>query len=95
MEQASARPYLLTFAALLVLTGATVAIAHVHLGALNLPVALAIAGAKALLVLLVFMHVRNQTRLVVAYVAGGLFWLGILLVLTLSDYLTRGAFGFP
>jgi len=41
------------------------------------------------LVVLFFMHVRYSTRLTWAVVVGGVFWLGILLALTLSDYLTR------
>jgi len=36
------------------------------------------------------MHVKYSTRLTWAVVAGSIFWLGILLVLTMSDYLTRG-----
>ena len=44
------------FIALLVLTGVTVAAAHVDLGNLNLYVALAIAVTKATLVVLFFMH---------------------------------------
>jgi len=52
--------------------------------------ALAIAVFKATLVVLFFMHVKYSTRLTWAVVAGGIFWLGILLVLTMGDYLTRG-----
>jgi caa(3)-type oxidase subunit IV len=36
------------------------------------------------------MHVKYSTRLTWAVVVGSLFWLGILLALTLGDYLTRG-----
>ena len=45
---------------------------------------------KATLVVLFFMHVKESTRLTWAVVAGSLFWFGILIVLTMSDYLTRG-----
>ena len=51
--------------------------------------ALVIAVVKATLVILFFMHVWHSTRLTWVVVGGGLFWLGILLALTLSDYLTR------
>jgi len=44
---------------------------------------------KAVLVILFFMHVKYSTRLTWAVVVGSVFWLGILLVLTMSDYLTR------
>jgi hypothetical protein len=34
--------------------------------------------------------VKYSTRLTWAVVVGSIFWLGILLALTMSDYLTRG-----
>jgi cytochrome c oxidase subunit 4 len=87
------RNYIVVFAALMVLTVITVAVAFVDLGVLNDIVMLAIAVTKAVLVILIFMHVRYATRLTALTVAGGFVWLGILLVLTLQDYLSRGAFG--
>jgi cytochrome c oxidase subunit 4 len=81
--------YYLIFAALMVGTAITVGVAFVDLGAMNTVVALAIACTKATLVVLFFMHVKYSTRLTWAVVAGSVFWLGIMLALTLSDYLTR------
>jgi cytochrome c oxidase subunit 4 len=52
-------------------------------------VALTIAVLKATLVVLFFMHVKYSTRLTWAVVLGSIFWLGIMFVLTMSDYLTR------
>jgi cytochrome c oxidase subunit 4 len=83
------RIYYLIFAALMIGTYSTVHVAFFDLGALNTIVALAIAVIKATLVVLFFMHVKYSTRLTWAVVAGGVFWLGILLALTFSDYLTR------
>jgi cytochrome c oxidase subunit 4 len=83
------RIYYLVFAALMAFTAITVAAAFVDLGPLNAATALAIAVTKATLVVLYFMHVRYSTRLTWLVVLGGVFWLGILLVLTFSDYLTR------
>jgi cytochrome c oxidase subunit 4 len=83
------RVYYLIFAALMVGTYLTVQAAFVDLGAWNTVVALAIACAKAALVVLFFMHVKYSTRLTWAVVVGSVFWLGILLALTFSDYLTR------
>jgi cytochrome c oxidase subunit 4 len=77
------------FVALMVLTALTVGAAFVDLGPLNTPVALTIAVIKAVLVILFFMHVWYSTRVTWVVVASGFFWLGILLVLTLSDYLSR------
>jgi cytochrome c oxidase subunit 4 len=56
---------------------------------MNTVVALAIACFKALIVVLFFMHVKYSTRLIQLTVIAGLYWMGILFVLTFSDYLTR------
>jgi len=82
--------YFAVFIALIVLTAVTTLVAFVDLGPLNTVVALVIAFTKAILVALYFMHVRYSSRLTQIIVAGGLFWLGIMIALTLSDYLTRG-----
>ena len=83
------RTYYLIFAILMLCTAATVLIAFVDLGPLNTVAALTIAVFKAVLVILFFMHVKYSTRLTWAVVIGSVFWLGILLTLTMSDYLTR------
>ena len=64
-------------------------LAFLDLGPFNTVAALVIAVFKATLVVLFFMHVKYSTRLTWAVVVGSVFWLGILLVLTMSDYLTR------
>ena len=87
--------YVLIFAALMVLTVVTWLVAQVDLGAANDAVALAIAVTKAVLVVLFFMHVRHSTRLTAITVVGSFFWLAILLLITLSDYWTRGLVGIP
>ena len=83
------RVYYLIFAILMVCTALTVGIAFVDLGPLNIVAALAIAVFKATLVVLFFMHVKYSTRLTWAVVVGSVFWLAILIVLTMGDYLTR------
>ena len=87
------RTYLAIFAALMVLTALTTAVAFVDLRAASTFVAIAIAILKATLVVLYFMHVRYSTRLTSLAVVAGVFWLIILFVLTLSDYETRGWLG--
>jgi cytochrome c oxidase subunit 4 len=52
-------------------------------------VAVAIATAKAILILLYFMHIRYSRPLTWAVAGAAFFWLFILFGLTLSDYLTR------
>jgi cytochrome c oxidase subunit 4 len=83
------RLYYTVFGLLMLCTYLTVQAAFIDLGVLNTVVALAIAVFKATIVVLFFMHVKYSTRLTWAVVLGSIFWLGILIVLTLSDYLTR------
>lgn len=82
--------YLGIFAALMVLTIITVAVAWVDLGSLNIMVALGVAVVKATLVVLYFMHVKYSSKLTWIVIGAGVFWLAILLGLTMADYLTRG-----
>ena len=91
----SIRTYALVLLALLVLTAVTTLVAFVDLGEFSVVVALAIAVCKMLLVALFFMHVRHSTKLTKLVVLGGLLWLVILLMLTLSDFTTRGWIGVP
>ena len=83
------RTYYIIFAVLLVCTYLTWQVAYFDLGALNTVAALTIAVFKATLVVLFFMHVKYSPRLTWAVVIGSVFWLGILLSLTLTDYVTR------
>ena len=82
--------YYAVFAALIVGTLLTYAAARVDMGALNNVVMLTIACAKALAVVLYFMHVRWSSRLTWVVVASGFFWLLILFSITMTDFLTRG-----
>jgi cytochrome c oxidase subunit 4 len=83
------RVYYTIFAILMFCTYLTVQIAFFDLGPLNTIAALGIACFKATIVMLFFMHVKYSTRLTWAVVLGSIFWFGILIVLTMSDYLTR------
>lgn len=85
-----ARTYLVVFAVLMALLVATVAGSFMPLGPLHLPVALAIAAAKAILIVLYFMHVRYSNRLTWVFASAAFVWLAILLVFSLSDYFSRG-----
>jgi len=83
------RTYALAFAALVALTFGTVSLSFLRLGPWHLAVGSAIGAAKVGLVALFFMHlVRSPGRTWLA--AGlGLFWLGILITLMMTDYLAR------
>jgi cytochrome c oxidase subunit 4 len=86
----SRRSYMLTYLALLALTAATTGIAFIDLGPFNTVMAVGIAGAKALLIALFFMHLIASPALTRVIAIGALIWLMILLSLTLGDYFTRG-----
>lgn len=88
-DEFSSAIYYRVFAGLIALLVLTVAAATLDLGAWNVPVALAIAGAKAALVMVYFMHLRTTTWLVRIWSMAGVAWLVILFTLTLSDYFTR------
>jgi cytochrome c oxidase subunit IV len=84
------KTYLYVFAALISLTVFTTGIAYVDLGPFSVVVAMTIAVVKMLLVALFFMHLRYGTNLMKVVVVAGLLWLGILMALTMSDFVTRG-----
>lgn len=81
--------YLGVWVALMVLLAITVGAAFIHMGPLNLTVALLIAFVKTALVILVFMHVKVSSRLVKIFVVASFVWLGIMFVFTFADYTTR------
>ncbi len=86
------RTYYTVFAALIALTLLTVGAGFLDLGPWHTLVGLGFGAAKASLVVLIFMHLWYSLRpqpLLWITIAAGLFWLGIMIVLTLSDYLTR------
>ncbi len=81
--------YAVILTCLVIGTVLTWSIAKINLGIWNPVVALTIAVAKAVLVILFFMHVRYSSKLTKVTVAAGFFWLLILITLSLSDYLSR------
>ena len=87
--------YVKVFAALLVGTAITVSVAFLNLGPFNNVVALGIAGIKATIVILFFMHAKYSTRLTKLVIVSGFFWLLILIAFTLADFGSRGWLGFP
>lgn len=85
----SIKPYLYTFGALLVLLVLTVETARHDLGWFNFPMTMLIATAKAALILWIFMGLKKSTSLTRLFASLGFLWLGIMLLLTAADYLTR------
>src|SRR5207248_11624216 len=93
----SSKLYFLIFFALIVGTVVTALVARVDLGTYrgidaNTVVALFIATCKASLVVLVFMHVKyTSEKMTKAILIAAVFWLILLLVLSLTDYSSRFA----
>jgi cytochrome c oxidase subunit 4 len=76
--------------ALLAGTTLTVAAAFIDLGPFNTIVALTIATIKATLVVLFFMHVKyTHEKLTGLVIVSAIFFLFILLALSMADYTTR------
>jgi cytochrome c oxidase subunit IV len=89
----SPKLYLGIFAALMVCTALTVYAATVDLNqyfrGLNVIVALAIATFKASLVVLFFMHGKYSPKRTQLIILCSVFWLAIMLFMTMSDYVSR------
>ena len=80
------RTYFSVFLVLLAGTALTTWVSTLDLGPFNNAAALSIAGTKAALVILFFMHVRYQSRLIWIFAAAGFLWLLIFIALILADY---------
>lgn len=77
------------FAVLLLITLIIVLTSYIPLGPLNPILVIGGAFVKAALVIWFFMHVRSQSRLIQATIVSGFFILGVLTVLSGSDYISR------
>jgi cytochrome c oxidase subunit 4 len=84
------KTYFAIFGALMGGTALTVFVAFQDLGPMNTVVALTIAGIKALLVVLWFMHVKYSSRLTWIFAVAGFLWLLLMIGLTMADFDTRG-----
>jgi cytochrome c oxidase subunit IV len=91
----SIKTYLLVFAALLVGTALTVLAAEFDLGPFNNVVALGIAGTKATIVGLYFMHLRHSTKMTILTAIAGVFWLILMIGMFMLDYGSRIASVLP
>ena len=80
---------LVIFALLLLITLTMVLTSYVNLGVGNSVIVIGGAVLKAALVILFFMHMKSQSRLIQATVASGLFILLVLVVMSGSDYISR------
>jgi cytochrome c oxidase subunit 4 len=86
---------LLVYAALLFLTAITVGAAFLDMSFLNTPVALGIASVKALLVMYFFMELRHSPKINWVVMGSSFVFLAVMIMLTMSDILSRGWLGVP
>ena len=84
------KSYIGIFLTLMILTAVTVWAAFIDMGPLNTVVALTIACIKAFLVVIFFMHIKKSEKLIWLFIGLGIYWLGIMLLFTFTDYATRG-----
>jgi len=86
----SAKVYFTVWAALMCLTVTTAAVSYLDLGAFSIVLALIIATVKGSLVVLFFMHAKYiNVKATLLVILAGFFWLAILLLMTMSNYVTR------
>ncbi len=86
----SGKIYFTVWAVLMCLTVTTAAVSYLDLGAFSIVVALIIATLKGSLVVLFFMHAKYiNVKATLLVILAGFFWLIILLLMTMTDYITR------
>jgi cytochrome c oxidase subunit 4 len=85
----SPKVYAVIFSSLMIGTAITVWAAFQNFGKFNIVIALVIASIKATLVVLYFMHARYSPKRTQLVIICSVFWLAIMLALTLADYDTR------
>lgn len=83
------RTYLLVWVALVVLLGITVGASYLPLGAWGTAVSMGIAGIKALLVGVFYMHLNESEPRIRFFSVASLAWLVAMFGLTLTDLFSR------
>jgi len=83
------RTYFRVFIALIILTGVTIGVSFIDLGGFNMVTALIIAGAKASLVAMFFMHLLYDRKMNLAIFLTAILFLVIFIVFTMFDTMNR------
>lgn len=83
------RTFLLVLAGLIVLTLISVAVTKIYLGTLTVFIALFIAAVKSTFVLRVFMHLKFENKMFTIMVIAVMLLIGVVIFITLLDYLFR------
>lgn len=80
---------IMVYVAVIGLTVVSVAVSSIGLGKFGLPFQLGIGTIQAALVGYHFMHLKQGDRVVILTALASLFWMGILFILFMADYMTR------
>lgn len=83
------RTFLFVLVGLIALTLTSVTVTRISLGTMTVAVALIIAAVKSTFVLWIFMHVKFESKLILFAVIGVTLLIGVLILITLLDYLNR------
>lgn len=83
------RTFLFVLAGLIILTIISVAVTKIHLGTLTVFIALLIAAVKSAFVLRIFMHLKFENKMFTIMVLGVIALIGVVIFITLLDYLYR------
>lgn len=86
----SAKQYFLAYVVLMGLLLANVLIGFIHVGWVNVFIAVTIATIQACIIALLLMHGLYEKSLVHLVMGGAILWFLILVTLTMTDYITRG-----
>jgi cytochrome c oxidase subunit IV len=81
----------IVFAAVIGLSFASLGLSSLGLGKFALPMQLCIGALQAGLVAYHFMHLKQADKVVILTALASIFWMGILFVLFLTDYMSRKA----
>lgn len=84
------RTYLFVFSILILLTAITVAVSFIPLGGYNVVVALIVAGMKASLVALFFMHLLYDNKFYLVIFLSAVTFLTVFIIFTMFDTMNRG-----
>ncbi|HTW95994.1 MAG TPA: cytochrome C oxidase subunit IV family protein [Tepidisphaeraceae bacterium] len=82
--------YVATFLLLVALLGVQIGVSYIDIPHdwFNI-VAMTVACVRALLIILIFMNIIYEKWITWYFASAGFVWLGILIVLSMNDYLTR------
>jgi cytochrome c oxidase subunit 4 len=92
MAHPSALRYVAVWIALVALTAISWLFSLAHLGSVDIAIALGIATIKTFLVVLFFMHLGEERFSVVMVPCVAVFFIGLLMALTVTDVATRRTF---